>query len=161
MVGALLFIFLVIVIVLFACVVVLMFQTLQPTYIVDLAEFRDLHPTVKRFYKQYLVDIVIAALVSRTNMALVELNVPKSLKDKEAQVKAAAEQAARDIMTTPTSSLMATARRASSTATAEGYDDMYAAASIDDNYEAYEDGPALGTVLAKFRDSVMAVVSLA
>lgn len=91
MVGALYFVFLLLVVVLFACVAVLMYQAFQPAYLVDIAELRGLEPTVKRFYKKYVVDTVWAAYVARINDLIVANDVPRTLKTKEAQVAAAAK----------------------------------------------------------------------
>lgn len=91
MVGALYFVFLLLVVVLFACVAVLMYQAFQPAYLVDLAELRGLDPTLRRFYKKYVVDTVLAAYVARINDLAVANDVPQTLRSKEAQIAAAAK----------------------------------------------------------------------
>lgn len=88
MIAILIFVFLLMVIFLFGCVIMLLFQNFQPVYLADLAEFSSLEPTVKRFYKQYFVDIIWKAFMDKYNALLIANGHPKYLLDNEASIRA-------------------------------------------------------------------------
>lgn len=148
MINALLFIFLLIVVFLFACVIVLMFQNFQPVYIVDLAEFRDLDPVIKHMYKRYLVDIVLAALIKRVNEAFKDMK--HGVLDREHDIKREAYKTAREI------------RALNNNAITKFIEDLLwgttqsipAAEAEDQEVDEGYDDPRLGNVFQSFVDAV-------
>lgn len=95
--DALFFVFFMIVLLLFGCVAFMMFRGVKPIYLVDLAELRGLNPVVKRFYKKYAIDTVMAAYIRRLNDLLIAQDVPRILKANEAAIARRAKATAREI----------------------------------------------------------------